>query len=226
MKYYLADKKMDEKINGIKRKIRLSMNGVVSENMTNNGIIYKTNFGVSILRIKEIASAYHQNHELAQRLWNLQIRETMIMATLLQPVEKFTFDDVREWSNALNQIEIIEQLTVNLLCKLDFAFRIIENWISDSNSWLQVTAFLLAGRMANKLSGEEINFIIEKSIEKSNTENFHLYKAIAFCLSRLCRIDSFTAGLIVEKLKTVEPSVSQQFISNEVRQEILFLADL
>ena len=226
MKYYLTDKELDDKISEIKRKIRLSMNGVVSESMANNGIIYKTNFGVSILRIKEIALAYKPNLELAQRLWNLQIRETMIMATLLQPVEDFTYEDALEWSKNLNQIEIIEQITVNLLCKIDFAFRLIENWLSDSNSWLQIAAFLMAGRIVPNLKVAEINLIIEKSIEKSNTENFHLYKSIAFCLCRFCRTNGLIGGLIVEKLKTIEPSVSQQFILNEVHQEILFLAKL
>ena len=89
MKYTLVNPKLEAQITEIRRKIRLSMNGIVSGQMTEKGIHYKKNYGVSIPRIKEIASTYPPSHDLAQRLWNLQIRETMIMATLLEPAGSF-----------------------------------------------------------------------------------------------------------------------------------------
>ena len=121
MKYLLATPVLDAQIAEIKRKIMLSMNGIVSEQMTKSGISYKKNYGVTIPRIKEIAVGYPSNHDLAQRLWTLQIRETMIMATLLEPLDKFTSQNAREWISQFNQIEIVEQANMNLFCKLPFA---------------------------------------------------------------------------------------------------------
>ena len=74
MKFYISTPGLDTKISEIRRKIRLSMNGIVSEQMAQKGISYKINYGVSIPRIKEIAKDYAPDHDLAQRLWMLQIR--------------------------------------------------------------------------------------------------------------------------------------------------------
>ncbi len=201
------------------------MNGIVSEQMTRNGIVYKKNFGVSIPRIKEIVSSYKPNHDLAQRLWNLQIRETMIMATLLEPVDTFTPQIAADWVKDFNQIEIIEQACMNLFCKLLFSNLLCQEWISSDSNWIQVTGFILAARIVEKLSQTEINIFIDKALKASDTDNFHLYKAVALCLSRFCRKNKETAAYILKELTAIPEitSIGQQYISNEVKQEILFL---
>jgi len=225
MKYSLIDPVLEAQIAGILLKIRLSMNGIVSGHMTQSGIIYKTNYGVTIPRIKEIAAGYSPNHELAQRLWAMQIRETMIMATLLQPVEKFTAGNALEWVTQFNQIEIVEQTCMSLFCKLPFADALILKWIQSEDIWEKITGFILAARIINKLSRDQIKVILSKAIEISDTDDLHLYKAVGLCLSRLCRKDKETAALILNEIESIDqtPSVGQQYISAEVKQEILFL---
>ncbi len=228
MKYYISTPELDAQISEIRRKIRLSMNGVVSDSMTQSGIIYKKNFGVNIPRIKEIAAGYTPGHDLAQRLWSLQIRETMIMATLLEPIDKFSMDLAQKWVEEFDQIEIIEQSVMNLFCKLEYSNELCKQWIQNDKIWIQISGFILAARTGNKLSHDSIELIIEKGLELSETDNFHLYKAIALCFSRFCRLNKETALYISDKIKyfVTNSSVSQQFISNDVTQEILFLGIL
>ena len=225
MNYYISSPDLDARIKEIRRKIRLSMNGIVSEQMIQGGIIYKKNFGVSIPRIKEIASTYTPDHNLAQRLWDLKIRETMIMATLLEPIDKFSMESATKWVADLNQIEIAEQTTMNLLCKLPYADKISSDWVQSDQIWLKITGFMLGARIVNLLHQDEINIIIEKGILLSTTDNFHLYKAIALCFARFCRKNKEVASRILKENEVFSNSslVSQQFILKEVKQEILFL---
>jgi len=225
MEYYLSNPEIDSKIKEIKIKIRLSMNGVVSDQMINSGIIYKKNFGVSIPRLKELAKDYTQNHDLAQRLWSLGIRETMILATLIEPAEKFTYELAQQWVKDFNQIEIIEQSTMNLFSKLSFSNRLAVEWVQSENYWEQITGFILSARAFGNFDKNTVVKIIEKGLDLSKTDNLHLYKSIALCLSRFCRIDKETAMLIQTKTEILSnsPIHSQQFIFNEVKQEILFL---
>jgi 3-methyladenine DNA glycosylase AlkD len=228
MKFLVTNPELDGKIAEIRHTIRLSMNGIVSDQMTNNGIIYKQNYGVSIPRIKEITKKYTPNHDLAQRLWLLQIRETMIMATLLEPTDKFTPELAQEWVNSFNQIEIIEQTCMNLFCKLSFATKLAVEWTKSEKIWIQITGFILATRIIDKLSSTEITEIIDTAIESSATEELHLYKSIALCLSRLCRKDKQTATYIMTATGAFskESSTGQQYIYNEVKHEMLFLNGL
>ena len=120
MKLYFTTENIDATITEIKQKLKLSMNGVTSDQMKSAGIHYRINYGVSIPRIKEIARDYQPNHDLAQRLWFLGIRETMILATILQPAETFNKNIAIEWISNFNQPEIVEQTCMNLLSKLPY----------------------------------------------------------------------------------------------------------
>jgi len=228
MKYTLANPELDSQIAEIKLKIKLSMNGIVSGQMTQKGILYKTNFGVSIPRIKEIASFYTPNHELAQRLWNLQFRETMIMSTLLEPADKFDRKAAQSLIESFNQIEILEQACMNLFCKLQFSDTLCKEWIDSDIEWLRIAGFMLAARISESLNQSDTNTIIIQALSKSETNNFHLYKAIGLCLSRFCRKDKETAAYILKQITTfsITTSISQHYISTEVKQEILFLNNL
>ena len=225
MNYYISSPELDARIKEIRRKIRLSMNGIVSEQMIQGGIIYKKNFGVSIPRIKEIALTYTPDHNLAQRLWDLKIRETMIMATLLEPIDKFSMESAAKWVKDINQIEIAEQTTMNLFCKLPYADKIASEWVQSDQIWIQITGLLLAARIVNSLNADEISIIIEKGISLSTSDNFHLYKAIALCFARLCRKNKEVASSILKEIEGFSNSalISRQFILKEVKQEILFL---
>lgn len=228
MKFYITNPDLDQKIAEIKRTIRLSMNGIVSDQMKNSGIIYKQNYGVSIPRIKEITKKYTQNHDLAQRLWLLRIRETMIMATVLEPTDKFTPKLAQEWVESFNHIEIVEQACMNLFCKLPYATKLAEDWIQSGQKWIQITGYVLAARIADKFSEPEIGNITNEAIKSSGTDELHLYKSIALCLSRFCRKDKNTATYIMKETEAFSnnPSTGQQYIYNEVKHEMLFLNGL
>jgi 3-methyladenine DNA glycosylase AlkD len=225
MNYYISSPELDALIKEIRLKIRLSMNGIVSEQMIQGGIIYKKNFGVSIPRIKEIASTYTPDHNLAHQLWNLKIRETMIMATLLEPIDKFSLESATKWVADFNQIEIVEQTVMNLFCKLPFANKISSEWVQSNQIWIQITGFMLSARIVNSLNPAEIKIIIVRGIMLSNSDNFHLYKAISHCLARFCRKNKEVASSILKEIELFSNSSisSQQYILKEVKQELLFL---
>ena len=78
---------LQEQLKEIKTQFRLSMNGVVSQSMREKGLNYKLNFGVELPRLKQIAAEIEKNHDLAQVLWKEEIRESKILAAMLQPIE-------------------------------------------------------------------------------------------------------------------------------------------
>lgn len=224
MKFFISNPSLDNDIAGIKLKIRLSMNGVVSDKMRDSGIEYKQNYGVAIPRIRQIALEYTPNHDLAQRLWSFKIRETMILATLLQPVDKFPINDALLWLAEVNQNELAEQLVMNLLVKTDFAEELILTCLNSQNMWMQVCGFLLAARLYNKISVETQALVIQHAFEKSHIDDLHVYKSIATCLGRFCRNGKSVQQAINSKIESdfSLSSVGHNFIKQEVNQEILF----
>ncbi|MBP1663901.1 MAG: hypothetical protein H6Q19_1041 [Bacteroidetes bacterium] len=225
MKYFIQNEQIDNTIKEIRKKVRLSMNGVVSDKMKENGIRYKQNFGVDILRLKQIAAGYDQNKDLAQRLWALQIRETMILATLLQPVDSFSPEMADEWLVLLTHPEIVEQCCMNLFAKLPYAAELCLRWAKSDMLWHQITAFNLGARIWKSIDDSQSDELVQRALEISDTAEFHLYKSIALMLSRLCRTNKELSDKIYEEISYMKNSdqPSKRYIFSEVSQEISFL---
>ncbi|NLI72214.1 MAG: hypothetical protein GX361_05715 [Bacteroidales bacterium] len=225
MKFFIENKQIDGIIKEIKGKIYLSMNGDVAESMAQHGLVYKKNFGVNIPRIREISRDYEPNHDLSARLWAMKIRETMILATLLQPTEKFTKSDAESWMKSVSQTELAEQVSMNLFSKLPFAAELSLDLIKSHEMWHQIVGFMTSARISNLFSQEQIEQIIERAVELSDTEELHLYKSISLALSRFCRLGKEIVDKVLGKTDDFADSemISKKYIYSEIKNEVDFM---
>lgn len=138
---------MHETLKEIKSKLRLYMNGMISQSMRDKGMDYKLNFGIEYPRIKEIAAEYEPNHDLAQALWKENIRECKIMSGLLQPVDSFYQDIAEIWIEDIHYPELAEYTVMNLFQHLPYASEVIFPWMADEREYFQVCGFLLTARL-------------------------------------------------------------------------------
>ncbi|MDH6358859.1 DNA alkylation repair protein [Parabacteroides sp. PF5-9] len=157
------------------------MNGIASTSMREKGITYKLNFGVSLPKLKEIAKQYTPNPELAELLWNEDVRELKILATLLYPSPSFTKEKAEEWVIEIQHIEIAEQFSFNLLQHTSFTNQLAKEWLSQEG-YRQLIAYHLYFRLFKKdvlLSAEESTLLlnqIRQTLEKSSVP----FQRIAF----------------------------------------------
>lgn len=141
---------LQEQLKEIKTQFRLAMNGVVSQSMREKGLNYKMNFGVELPRLKEIASRYEKNHDLAQALWKENIRESKILAGMLQPIDSFYPEIADIWIEDMQYPEIAEITCMTLFQHLPYAPAKAFEWIADERELFQMCGFLLAARLLAK----------------------------------------------------------------------------
>ncbi len=144
-----------ETIKEIKKQFRLFMNGVVSQSMREKGLDYKLNFGIELPRIKEIASKFEKNHDVAQALWKENIRECKIMAGLLQPVDTFYPEIADIWVEDMHYPEIAELTVMNLFQHLPYASEKTFEWMASEEIYFQLCGYMLMARLLMK--GCELN---------------------------------------------------------------------
>lgn len=224
MKIFPYNAELEAQIAEIKKIILLSMNGITSEKMTNSGIIYKKNYGVSLPRIKEIAARFIPNALLAERLWYLKERETMILATLLFPPAQFSKEKAEEWVKLLNTQELCEQLSFNLLQHIPSPFSLIETWITAENPHKQIISFLIASRISGQMANAQTNYILAKIIDYAESDSKSLCQSMCIALRFLCRKDRDFSQMVLEKIHTFEHSNNycKRYIYQELKLEIDF----
>jgi len=140
---------MEEKVMDIIERIKQRMNGAVVDSMQELGIIYKVNYGVTIPELQQIAQPYKGDHELAIRLFDEDIRECKIIASMVDDPDKVTGDQIDNWSDDFVNIEIVEQVCGNLLWKSDFALPRSFEWCIEDDNLLQKAGLLIAGHRAS-----------------------------------------------------------------------------
>ena len=117
-------------IKAIRVELRLAMNGIISTSMREKGMVYKLNFGVPLLEVRQIAAKFKPSSELAEALWKEDIREFKLLAPLLQPVNEFSEAKAIDWVKTTPYVEIAEQCSRYLFAKLPEADKLAVDLLS------------------------------------------------------------------------------------------------
>ncbi|MBR0036023.1 MAG: DNA alkylation repair protein [Bacteroidales bacterium] len=116
-------------ISEIHAHFRRLRNGEVADNLRAQGICYRLAWGLESYRLKAIAGQYTPNAELAETLWNEDVRESKMLATRLYPIGEMTREKAEAWSLQIPYAEIADQACMNLFARLPFASQLAKDWI-------------------------------------------------------------------------------------------------
>lgn len=150
MKFFAINPEIDQEFNKVLSLVNLRKNGETAEMLNRMGMNYQKNYGVSLVHIRQIAaSAPHQN-ELARRLWHRQIRETMIVATLIADPNAMDLSELLEWGHMIHNTELAEQTAMNLFARSAQLPSLIEDFQNSGSPFIKATAyFSLAWSLRN-----------------------------------------------------------------------------
>lgn len=225
--YFVENKEITDKVNEIKRIIRGSMNGITVESMQEKGICYKENFGVALPRLREIAKSYDPNMQLATQLWFLGIRESMIIGSLLVPLNEMTTTTAIKWSEQITTNELSEISAMTLFSRLPDASKFIEAAVNHPNALVFSTAVSTATRLSNQLTDELIKTIVLKI---NNSDHISLAQAntMAIFLTRVASDNQNRIPLIEEVITRFkeQPETYAHFIFEYVTKELEYLKQI
>lgn len=148
MDFIIDDPRIEQEFRQILAKIRAAKSGETVDLMKKNGLNYKTNWGASIISLREIAKQYEPNHLLALKLWNKQWRETMILAAMLDTPKEVTEEQMDYWTKSIDTSEMAEVLNTYLWSKTKFAFVKSLEWCRGKKHLVRFSGIHLMGRLA------------------------------------------------------------------------------
>jgi 3-methyladenine DNA glycosylase AlkD len=159
------------------------MNGAVSASMREKGAVYKLNFGVSLPDLKRIAANYTPNDDLAEALWQEDVREMKILAAMLQPADSFSKEEARRWASMLTQPDLIEFVSTFLFRRLPYAGELAAEWVAHSEELMQLQGFHLFARICmdgRLLSRREAEALLREAEKVSADDDARRIRQAAF----------------------------------------------
>lgn len=177
-----------EKMADLLGRLRVEMNGAVSDAMRVRGIRCPVNYGVSVPTIKKIAGDYAPDHKLAALLWRQQVRELKIAALHIADPAAVTAGELDFWAEGVVNTEVAEHAALALFSKTPCVGTILDRWLAPGNDLLIYTA-LMTG--AASLAGNEPGWDWEKVIDKMmqekilSSEQGYVWRGAATLLGRI-----------------------------------------
>lgn len=196
-----------EIVKEIKTQLRLSMNGVASHSMREKGLDYKLNFGVELPRIKDIARQHDQNHDLAQTLWKENVRESKILAAMLQPIDSFFPEIADIWVEDINNPEIAELTSMNLFQYLPYAPSKSFQWMADEREYVQACGFLVAARLLGReveMNERAQDEFIDQAVVTLLSASYYPRKCAALALKKYGSQHRENADKVIQTLQAIE----------------------
>ena len=195
------------------------------EGMAKYGITPERTYGVSIPNLRKIAKEIGKDHEFAQKLWGSDIRETRILASMIDKPETVTEEQMEEWVKDFDYWEICDQCCQNLFIKTDFAYQKAVDWSGRDEEFVKRAGFALMAWLAfkdKKAKDEQFEkfFPIIKR-EATDNRNF-VKKAVNWALRQIGKRNLNLNMKAIETTKKIQKteSKSAKWIAHDAIKEL------
>jgi len=188
------------------------------EGMARFGIRPKTKMlCISMPNLRKLAKKIGKDHNLALKLWDLEIHEARILAGLIEDEGEIDSSQLEDWVGGFDSWDICDQACMNLLYKSRLAVKKISQWAKNEKEYVRRTAFSLIAVLAaknkemedkdfvrffpliKKYSIDDRNFVkkaVNWAIRQIGKRNKHLNKEAVKLSNEIKRMDTKSARWI------------------------------
>jgi 3-methyladenine DNA glycosylase AlkD len=125
-----------EQLNGIADPSRLS-------GMARYGIATDKALGITVTELRRLARTIGRDHDLAAELWETEIHEARMLATLVDEPARVTDAQIEAWVRDLASWDLCDGLCGNLLDRTPFAFDKAIEWSQRDEEFVKRAGFAL-----------------------------------------------------------------------------------
>lgn len=148
-----------ELLTSVRVQLKRGMDGEVAKSMRDKGVDYGINFGVNLLRLREIGQSLPQCEELFNIMWPKRVREMKLLSLYTLPDEYVTVERCLVLVEECPTVEVSEQLvTLVLMRRPKVAEKVAKKLWKDSDKYpsaqVQLIPYIILARMA---MGEKIS---------------------------------------------------------------------
>lgn len=214
-----------EKMQYVLKKLNSLSDAKAVEGMAKYGITPDKTYGVSIPDLTRIAKEIGVDHGFAQRLWKMGIRETRILASMVDDPKMVTEEQMEKWVKDFDYWEICDQCCMKLFRKTRFAYRKCVEWSSDEREFVKRAGFVLmvclavSDKEADDKQFERFLPIIKK--EASDNRNF-VKKAVSWALRQIGKRNLSLNRKAIETAKEIQKidSTAAKWIASDAIREL------
>ncbi|MEM4347264.1 MAG: DNA alkylation repair protein [Candidatus Altiarchaeota archaeon] len=211
--------------NNILKKLKSLSNPRAVEGMVKYGITAERAYGVSIPNLRKIAKEIGKDHKLAQQLWKLNIRETRILASMIDDPVLVTEKQMEKWVKEFDYWEICDQICQNLFTYSKFAYQKAIEWSERDEEFVKRAGFALMAWLAfkdKKAKDEQFEVFFPIIKRESTDDRILVKKAVNWALRQIGKRNIALNTKAIETAKEIQKieSKSAKWIAQDAVKEL------
>lgn len=196
------------------------------EEMQRFGITSKSKiFGILKPELRKIAKRIGKNQELAIKLWETEIHEARILASIIAEPEKFTEDLMDKWVSEIDNWDLCDQCVMNLFWRTKHAYKKAREWSQSNHEFIKRAGFSLIAKLAmsdKKASNEKFEQFFPIIKREATDNRNYVKKAISWALRQIGKRNLELNEKAIEIAKEIQRlnSKSAKWIAQDVIREL------
>jgi len=203
-------------------KLEKLSNPEAVKGMESYGIKDMKVLGVKVPELRKMAKELGKSHVLALKLWAKNIRETRIIASIVDDPKLVTEKQMDSWTEEFTNWEVCDQCCMNLFEKTPYAYKKCYDWSSRHEEFVKRAGFVMMARMAvSDKKADDNKFIPFFAIIKreAHDERNMVKKAINWALRQIGKRNLALNKLAIEtaeELKTMDSPAVRWIASDAI----------
>ena len=195
------------------------------EGMLRFGIANNKALGVRIPELRKLAKEIRKNHPLAQQLWDTDIHEARLLATMIDDPKQVTEAQIDKWVLDFETWDVCDQACSNLFDSTPFAIDKALEFSACEEEFVKRTGFVLMACLAvHDKEADDMLFIqffaiIER--EAWDERNF-VKKAVNWALRQIGKRNNTLRPLAIATAERIlqQNSKAAKWIANDALREL------
>ncbi|MFS2189535.1 DNA alkylation repair protein [Mucilaginibacter sp. Mucisp84] len=194
--------------------------------MARFGIDNSRALGVKLPEIRKLAKIIKKDHELALALWDTQIHEARILASMIADPKQVTPELMDSWTGDFYSWDICDQVCGNLFDRTPFAIDKAVEYSSHEQEFVKRAGFVLMAEYAvhNKTAPDEIFTNLFPIMEREAWDNRNFVKkAINWALRQMGKRNNILKVKAINTAQNIynQPSKSAKWIAKNALDELI-----
>lgn len=195
------------------------------EGMKKFGISGKNVYGVSIPVLRDFAYTIGKKHKLALELWDTEVHEARILASMIDEVDYVSEKQMDKWVKDFDSWDLCDQVCMNLFDKTRFAPKKCKEWSKSDKEFVKRASFSLMATMAVHIRELDDEFFMKLLLiikKESTDERNFVKKAVNWALRQIGKRNvrlNKEAIKIAEEIQKIN-SPSAKWIASDALREL------
>lgn len=193
--------------------------------MARYGMSVEKRLGISIPELRATAKKLGKDHRLANELWQTEIDEARILASMIAVPSELTEQQMDNWVKDFNSWDVCDQVCMNLFDKSPYAWKKIDDWSKREEEFVKRAAYALIACLAwhdKQAKDEQFIELLPVIAKGADDERNFVKKAVNWALRHIGKRNQ---NLNVAAIKTTSEllkmdSKSARWIATDAIKEL------